>query len=307
VSRNSLSQALGQSEHIHELIKTSVAELSSVTSDIKRELVGREPLQATSVAADKNDAIVERLQDASERLAEVNQALQNQIRDRIMVDHQFAAAVEQAAASRAAALHDTLTGLPNRALFVDRLEQGIARATRQRSMLAVMFVDLDNFKSINDTHGHQAGDAFLRSVAMRLERDARKDDTVSRYGGDELLYLLTPIHAHRDIARIAAKTLEAIRAPCQVRAGGLGVSACLEASIGISVFPANGATASALIDSADEAMYVAKRGRSGYAFARPDSVMQCGVSHRRPPAGKIASRNAPRVSDVESSTADQSL
>src|SRR6202044_3678914 len=113
------------------------------------------------------------------------------IRDRTLVDHQLAAAVEQVEGSRNAALHDSLTGLPNRVLFRDRLEHGIAQAKRHRWILAVMFVDMDNFKSINDTYGHEAGDAVLQTVAKRLAHNARVDDTVSRYGGDEFLYLLT--------------------------------------------------------------------------------------------------------------------
>lgn len=208
------------------------------------------------------------MQEASSALAAVNQTLQSEIRDRTMVDHQLAAAVEQEEGARNAALHDPLTGLPNRVLFRDRLEHGIAQAKRHRWILAVMFVDLDNFKSINDTHGHEAGDAVLQAVATRLAHNARIDDTVSRYGGDEFLYLLTPLQEHKDIAMIAAKVLEAIQAPCDVRAGDVLVNLAPKASIGIAVFPKNGGTASALIKCADEAMYEAKEKKSGFAFAR---------------------------------------
>jgi diguanylate cyclase (GGDEF)-like protein len=104
-----------------------------------------------------------------------------------------------------------------------------------------MFVDLDDFKSINDTYGHQAGDAVLQTVAARLAHNTRNDDTVSRYGGDEFLYLLTPLHEQKDIAMIAAKILQAIQAPCDVRVGDVIVNLCPEASIGISVFPKDGA------------------------------------------------------------------
>ena len=185
-----------------------------------------------------------------------------------MVDHQLAAAVEQEEGSRSASLHDKLTALPNRALFKDRLEHGIAQAKRHRWILAVMFMDLDNFKSINDTYGHQAGDAVLRTVAMRLAHNTRNDDTVSRYGGDEFLYLLTPLHEHKDIAVIAAKILKAIQAPCDVLVSDGIVSLRLEVSIGISVFPQDGASVAALIKRADEAMYGAKENKSGFAFAQ---------------------------------------
>jgi diguanylate cyclase len=245
VPHSFLTQVLGQSEHIHELIRESAEE----------------------IASDKNEAVKRKLQEASERLTAVHQALEIEIRDRTMVDHQLAAAVEQEEGSRNAALHDNLTGLPNRMLFKDRLEHAIAQAKRHRWILAVMFVDLDKFKSVNDTHGHQAGDAVLQTVATRLKHNTRDDDTVSRYGGDEFLCLLTQLHEQRDAAVIAAKILKAIRAPCNVSVRDVIVNPSLEASIGISVYPRDGATAGALIKSADEAMYRAKENKSGYAFA----------------------------------------
>jgi diguanylate cyclase (GGDEF)-like protein len=262
-----LSQVLGQSEHIGELIKQSAEELSSVNTGIKRELANSDLLPGVKSALDKNDAVTRKLQDASERLTAVNQALQIEVRDRTMLDHQLAAAVEQEEGSRNAALHDDLTGLPNRALFKDRLEHGIAQAKRHRWILAVLFVDLDDFKSINDTYGHQAGDAVLQTIAMRLAHNARNDDTVSRYGGDEFLYLLTSLHEQKDIAMIAAKILKTIQAPCDVRVGDVIANLCLGASIGISVFPHDGDSAAALIKCADEAMYGAKGSKPGYAFA----------------------------------------
>jgi diguanylate cyclase (GGDEF)-like protein len=100
-----------------------------------------------------------------------------------------------------------------------------------------MFVDLDKFKGINDRYGHQAGDAVLQTVAMRLKKNSRNDDTISRFGGDEFLCVMTQLHKQEDIAMIAAKILKAIQAPCEVRVGDVIVNPCLEASIGISVFP----------------------------------------------------------------------
>jgi diguanylate cyclase len=268
VSGRLLTQVLGQSEHIHGLIGQSVEELSSANICIKHELAACDALPGVKSALGKNEAVTRKLRDASERLAALNQALQIGIRDRTMVDYQLAAAVEQEQGSRNAALHDHLTGLPNRVLFEDRLEHGIAQAKRHRWILAVMFLDLDNFKSINDMYGHQAGDAVLHTVATRLAHNTRNDDTVSRYGGDEFLYLMTSLHEQKDIAMIAAKVLIAIRAPCDVRVGDVIVNLCLEASIGISVFPKDGASAAALIQRADDAMYAAKENKSGFAFAQ---------------------------------------
>lgn len=263
-----LTQAIGQSEHVCELIKQSADELSSVNSGIKRELANRGLLPGIETVFDTNDTVTRRLLEASEKLSTVNQALQNEIRDRTMVDHQLNAAVEQEAGSRNAALHDNLTGLPNRVLFIDRLQHGIAQAARHHWILAVMFVDLNNFKTINDTYGHQVGDAVLQTVATRLKHNTRDEDTVSRFGGDEFLYLLTQMREQKDIARIAAKMLKAIQVPCKVNLLDIIANPSLEASIGISVFPRDGTTADALIKSADKAMYRAKESKSGYSFAQ---------------------------------------
>jgi diguanylate cyclase len=268
VSGKSLTQVLGQSEHLRALIRQSAEELSAVNTGIKRALANSDPLPGVKSALDKNEAVIRQLQDASEKLTAVNQALQIEVRDRTMVDHQLAAAVEQEEGSRSAALHDKLTALPNRVLFSDRLEHGIAQAKRHRWILAVMFVDLDKFKSINDTYGHQGGDAVLQAVALRLKHTTRNDDTISRFGGDEFLCVLTELHEEREIAMIAAKILKAIQAPCDLRVGDVIVNPCIEASIGISVFPKDGACASTLIKRADEAMYQAKDSKSGFAFAQ---------------------------------------
>jgi diguanylate cyclase (GGDEF)-like protein len=274
VSAKYLTEVLGQSEHIHALIRQSAEDLSSVNTDIEHALATK-PLQTAThcgdgevkSALDKNEAVIRQLQDVAEKLTAVNQALQIEIRDRTMVDHQLAAAEEQEEGSRSAALHDKLTTLPNRVLFNDRLEHGIAQAKRHQWILAVMFVDLNKFKSINDTYGHQAGDAVLQTVAMRLKRTTRNADTISRFGGDEFLCVLTQLHEQNEIAMIAAKILKAIQAPCDLRVGDAIVNPCLEASIGISVFPKDGASAAALIKRADEAMYGAKESKSGFAFA----------------------------------------
>jgi diguanylate cyclase len=264
-----LTNLFGQSEHIQGLMEQSTEELSAVITDIKHELAGSNSLlPGVRKALERNEVATKQLRDASAGLAAVNQSLLIEIRDRTMVDHQLAAALEQEEGSRNAGLHDPLTGLPNRVLFRDRLEHGLAQATRHRWILAVMFLDLDNFKSINDSYGHQAGDAVLQAVATRLQHSTRTEDTVSRYGGDEFLCVLTPLHEERDIAMIAAKIRAAIQAPFEVCVSDVSVNLCLEASIGISVFPKDGASAAALIQRADEAMYGAKQNKAGFAFAQ---------------------------------------
>lgn len=159
--------------------------------------------------------------------------------------------------------HDVLTGTPNRALMLDRLEHAMAIARRNESQVAVLFIDLDNFKHINDSLGHEIGDDVLRAAARRLESAVRGSDTVSRHGGDEFLVLLSEISHASDAVLIANKMLSAFSRP--VRAGKELVF--ISASIGIAVFPDDGVQSSALIHSADTAMYLSKRrGPGRYAF-----------------------------------------
>jgi len=250
------------------LIAQSAKELSAVKTSIRCAPTNTNRPPEGEIGVDTNEIVARRLNDASEKLSTVIQALQIAVKDRIMVDHQLAAAMEQEEGSRRASLHDKLTTLPNRSLLNDRLEHGIAQAKRHRWMLAVMFVDLDKFKSINDTYGHPVGDAVLQTVAMRLKHNTRDDDTISRFGGDEFLCVLTQLHEISEVSMIAAKILKAIQAPCDMLLEGVASNPCLEASIGISVFPTDGVTAAVLIKRADEAMYKAKENGSGIAFAQ---------------------------------------
>jgi diguanylate cyclase (GGDEF)-like protein len=234
---------------------------------MRYKLASSGALPAESQAIDHHAAATRQLHEAGERLTALKLALQREIKERVLIDHQLAAAFEQEEGSRRAALHDPLTGLSSRVLFNDRLEHGIAQASRHGWMLAVMFVDLDEFKGINDVHGHQAGDAVLKSIALRLVGTTRHEDTVSRYGGDEFLCLLTPLHEQKHVAMIAAKILAAIRAPCEVFGRDGPIRVQVGGSIGISVFPKDGASSAELVRRADEAMYVAKENKSGFAFA----------------------------------------
>ncbi|MEP6906344.1 MAG: GGDEF domain-containing protein, partial [Gemmatimonadales bacterium] len=199
------------------------------------------------------------------------QALMGDVRDRVMLDHQFAAITEQEQAARHASLHDVLTGLPNRVLFKDRLEHGIAQAKRHEWVLAVMFVDLDKFKSINDSHGHDVGDSVLKTVSHRLKDGTRSGDTVSRIGGDEFIYLMMEIRDEASVAMVAGKIIDAIQAPMNISLSEPAFEVSIRASIGISMFPKDGTTADALITRADMAMYDAKQSKSGYAFAKYQS------------------------------------
>ena len=160
------------------------------------------------------------------------------------------------------ALHDSTTGLPNRDLFNDRLTHSIALAKRHTWTLAVMFLDLDRFKTINDTYGHAVGDAVLKEVAKRLLEHTRDEDTVCRNGGDEFLYLLINPQGIENISRIANTLLQTIGQPIKV--GDLEL--IIKASMGIALYPIDGTTGEQLIGNADTAMYRAKKSTSGQVF-----------------------------------------
>jgi diguanylate cyclase (GGDEF)-like protein len=153
------------------------------------------------------------------------------------------------------ALLDSLTKLPNRVLLEDRIEQAIAQAERSKSLCAVLFVDLDRFKTINDSLGHMVGDELLRAVGARLQTVVRAEDTVSRLGGDEFVILLREVIDPKDAMEVAEKILTALREPFRAHAQELYITP----SIGISLFPLNGRTAQMLITQADAAMYNAKQ------------------------------------------------
>jgi diguanylate cyclase len=156
---------------------------------------------------------------------------------------------------------DFLTGLPNRALLTDRLAQSIALAQRHRKRVALMFLDLDNFKEINDSLGHSIGDQLLQSAARRLEACVRHSDTVSRHGGDEFVVLLSEVEAPQDAPRAAEKLLKAMAEPHLIGDHRLNITL----SIGISLYPDDGDEVEAVLTNADTAMYHAKRdGRNNY-------------------------------------------
>lgn len=161
------------------------------------------------------------------------------------------------------AYHDSLTGLPNRKLFSERLHQSLDWASDNQQLVALLFLDLDGFKQINDTKGHDIGDLLLQGVAARLSRCLRGSDTVSRLGGDEFTVILPAIPGKPDIKRVAEKILETITRPFDLK----GETIAITLSIGISVFPLNGNDMETLIKNADAAMYRAKQlGKNQYEF-----------------------------------------
>jgi diguanylate cyclase (GGDEF)-like protein len=162
------------------------------------------------------------------------------------------------------ALHDMLTDLPNRSLVEDRLQQGIHIAKREKKVIALMMIDLNRFKEVNDKHGHDVGDSLLKQVAMRLRRVLRQSDTAGRLGGDEFAIVLPSTDA-AGAMKVAEKLLKVMEPPFKVGDYTLN-SAC---SIGIAVYPQHGEAVASLFRGADVAMYAAKRSGRGYAVYRP--------------------------------------
>ena len=201
------------------------------------------------------DVTVER--EAERRVQELLGELERKVAERT------AQLAEATARAQHLADHDALTGLPNRRLLEDRLTQALALSNRNRKASAVMFVDIDRFKMINDSLGHAVGDALLKEIASRLVNQLREGDTICRIGGDEFVVVLPEVKRSSDVAHVAQKVIEQISTPVIVEERELVVSC----SIGIAVYPDDGRDAETLIRNADAAMYHAKElGRANYQF-----------------------------------------
>lgn len=172
------------------------------------------------------------------------------------------------------ATHDSLTGLPNRFLLNDRLTLALTRAERNTSKLAVMMLDLDQFKNVNDVLGHNAGDEVLKAASERLSNIIRGCDTVARLGGDEFIILLTEINSANDAIKVAERVVTAFKEPFNINQNEHSVTA----SVGIAIFPEQGNDVDLLLKNADTAMYQVKRnGRCNYTVygnsAKYDATM----------------------------------
>jgi diguanylate cyclase (GGDEF)-like protein len=160
------------------------------------------------------------------------------------------------------ATHDPLTGLPNRMLLLDRLDQALLRSKRQRTLVGVLFIDLDGFKEVNDRLGHAAGDELLKQIAGRMKHEIRAGDIVARLGGDEFIVGVLDADNREQITLVSEKLLQAISRPCCI--AGLGVT--VSASVGVCAYPHNGLEAASLLKCADFAMYMAKQGGKNRVF-----------------------------------------
>ena len=193
----------------------------------------------------------QRVQERTAELALGNARLQAEVQERKLAEQQI----------RYLANHDALTGLPNRRLLEDRLDQAMEMVRRSGKQVAVLFLDLDRFKPVNDRLGHRIGDMLLQAVAVRLRTSLRGVDTVSRVGGDEFVVVLPEMPTTTAACDTAQKILSVLAQPYHIEDHELSVTP----SIGISLYPRDGATVEALLSCADAAMYHAKRaGRANF-------------------------------------------
>ena len=227
-----LQAAIAQNAEVEATVAKAAEDLDAVHTELTEEVAGHAAM-AEELAEVKSD-----LEDTREVLSEVQM---------------------QADASRHSALHDPLTGLANRALFGENLEQAMAIARRQGWGLAVLFIDIDAFKSVNDRFGHQVGDAALLRVANCLRTFVRDGDTVSRWGGDEFTCLLLEVASEADALTVATNVTAQLKEECQIGDARLTVAV----SIGVALFPQDGETAAPLLKHADQAMYEAKQSGQG--------------------------------------------
>lgn len=239
---------------------TRLPELNTVELVLQQNRVFGLPANTVLIKHDGTEAAIE---DSAAPIHDWN----GKLAGAVIVFHDVTA--EQAMVVKMAHLaqHDFLTNLPNRVLLNDRIDQAINLAKRRRSQVALLFLDLDNFKHINDSLGHETGDKLLQSLAQRLVACVRSSDTVSRLGGDEFIILLAGDTNEETVARIAHKIMESVSLPHEIESAELHITT----SIGISLYPQDGHNAEAMIKNSDTAMYHAKQsGRNNIQFFHRD-------------------------------------
>ena len=261
-----LTQALNQSEHVQGKVERAAGDLGCINAILKHEVRPEGPVAVLERALHQGEAVEQAVQESADELAVINDALAEEIDQRHELERRLSERDEalteskvRERRSRHDALHDAATRLPNMTLFSDRIGNALAQAERHTRRLAVLFLDLDNFKNINDTYGHDVGDRVLLNVAQRLETSLRGGDTVSRRGGDEFLMLMLDVNDQSDAAGSAARILKSVAEPCTID----GVTLTVTASIGVAMYPEDGRSAEGLMKHADVAMYAAKKQRTG--------------------------------------------
>lgn len=263
--RASLGHVLKKNEKIKETVEKAASELTLVNEVLQQDEV---PVQVMKQALAQNEDVEQKVAKAADDLKLVNVKLTEEIAERMVIESELANTKTDLAEvrddlSRAQvkteeaqqnALQDALTGLPNRISFEQGLDHGLIQAKRHGWGLAVLFIDIDKFKNINDSYGHDLGDQVLLMVADRLNSFVRDEDIVSRWGGDEFVCLLFEVKQEADVTRLAEKIINRIAETCEFD----GTILSIRVSIGIAIYPTDGETADILFKNADSAMYKAK-------------------------------------------------
>lgn len=263
-----LKKVLDQNEEIKENVEESADQLSSVNAVLKNDDKVIPPFPTIEEVITQNEEAEKKVAEAAEDLEQVNTQLTQQVAERTDIESELKQTKQELSEVRTdlsksqakekdavhMALHDSLTGLPNRLLLEQRLEHGLIQSKRHGWKLALMFIDLNKFKNINDSYGHDIGDKVLIDVAKRLQDFVRGEDIVSRWGGDEFICILLDIKLEDEVINLAKRM--AARIAEEYDFDGTKVS--LSATIGIAICPRDGETADILFKQVDRAMYRSK-------------------------------------------------
>lgn len=277
--KHSLGHVLNQTEEIKESVEAAAINIASVNKTLKQEESVKQEekvspqIQAVEDAIAQNKIAESQVAKAAIDLEQVNTKLAQEVTERIGLESELTDTKNDLMAarqellevrikeeeSRKIAYQDTLTGLPNRVLFEQRLDHSLVQSKRYGLKFAVMFIDINEFKSINDSYGHDLGDQVLIMVANRLQAFVRGEDMVSRWGGDEFICLLLNIQTDADVVCLAKKMVDQIAEAFEFDETRLSI----RASIGIAIYPQDGESTDTLFKKADQAMYRAKKTEKG--------------------------------------------
>jgi diguanylate cyclase (GGDEF)-like protein len=280
--KRSLRGVLGKTKEIKKNVKHAASELTSINEALNQGLKLDSPVQTMEETITLNEAVEHQVAAAADDLHQVNIELADHVDEQVIIESELAdtradlaKARDDLSVSRAneeearkSTFQDALTGLPNRASFEQNLDQGLIQARRHGWQLAVLFIDIDNFKSINDSYGHDLGDKALLTVANRLRSLVRREDTVSRWGGDEFMCLLLEVNLEADAIRLAEQMVARIAAACEFDR----IVLSMKASIGVAIYPTDGETAAILFKNADAAMFKAKGTHKGVVLSHQPAL-----------------------------------
>jgi diguanylate cyclase len=266
--KNSLRAVLDQSKEIKNNVQNAADQISSVNTILEQEEKAIPSLTAIEEVIDQNKDAEQKVTKAVDDLRQVNAELAKQVTEKTKIELELRQTKSELSDMRAnlseskvkeqdalhIAMHDSLTGLPNRLFLEQRLNHGLTQSRRYGWKLAILLIDLDKFKQINDSFGHDIGDKLLITVANRLQAYIRGEDMVSRWGGDEFICILLNVNHDSDVISVANKIVDQISRECDFD----GTIISINATIGITICPRDGDTADILLKKADSAMYRSK-------------------------------------------------